>query len=50
MSKAGDSPGLTSLIGALINRKLIERDLNNVIRFAALVQLGTVTAAHFYET
>jgi TnpA family transposase len=43
--KAGDWPALSSLIGGSINRKLIEREFDDVVRLAASIQQGTVTAS-----
>lgn len=43
--KAGDWPALLSLVGGSINRKLIEREFDDVVRLAASIQQGTVTAS-----
>ena len=43
--KAGDWPALSSLIGGSRNRKLIEREFDDVVRLAASIQQGTVTAS-----
>ncbi len=43
--KAGDWPALSSLIGGSINRKLIEREFDDVVRLAASIHQGTVTAS-----
>jgi hypothetical protein len=43
--KAGDWPALSSLIGGSISRKLIERKFDDVVRLAASIQQGTVTAS-----
>ena len=41
----GDWPALSALIGGSINRKLIEREFDDVIRLAASIQQGTATAS-----
>ena len=43
--KASDWPALSSLIGGSINRKLIEREFDDVVRLAASIHQGTVTAS-----
>jgi TnpA family transposase len=43
--KAADWPALSSLIGGSINRKLIEREFDDIVRLAASIQQGTVTAS-----
>ncbi|MGF6415735.1 TnpA family transposase [Paraburkholderia sp. MM5482-R2] len=41
----GDWPALSSLIGGSISRKLIEREFQDLVRLAASIQQGTVTAS-----
>ena len=43
--KAGQWPSLSPLIGGSINARLIERELSEVLRLAASIQQGTVTAS-----
>ncbi|RZF24084.1 Tn3 family transposase [Paraburkholderia sp. UYCP14C] len=43
--KPGDWPALSSLVGGSISRKLIEREFDDVVRLAASIQQGTVTAS-----
>ncbi|VVE55581.1 transposase [Pandoraea sputorum] len=43
--KPGDWPALSSLFGGSISRKLIEREFEDVVRLAASIQQGTVTAS-----
>jgi TnpA family transposase len=43
--KPGDWPALSSLIGGSINRKLIEREFDDVARLATSIQQGMVTAS-----
>jgi TnpA family transposase len=43
--KSGDWPVLSSLIGGSISRRLIEREFDDVVRLAASIQQGTVTAS-----
>lgn len=43
--KASDWPALTSLIGGTTNRKVVEREFDDVLRLATSIKQGTVTAS-----
>ncbi|TWC59528.1 Tn3 transposase DDE domain-containing protein [Burkholderia sp. SJZ115] len=43
--RASDWPALVSLIGGTTNRKVVEREFDEVLRLAASIKQGTVTAS-----